>query len=76
MQLTIQTGHQTHVLVTTRLANYSVLFEPDDDLITLMGLGLCEEFSTLQFPDPNERFAIAAYLVAKQETNVYGNQDA
>jgi len=72
MNLNINTNHPSHIVINTRLGSYSVLFEPDDDTITLIGRGVTEEASTLQFPDPNERFAIAAYLVAKLETNVYG----
>jgi hypothetical protein len=72
VKLAIRTNHPSHIIVNTELASYSVLFEPNSDDITLIGPGIHEEAYTFQFPD-EDRLAIAAYLVAKLESAVYGD---
>ncbi len=73
MQLEIITSDPIHVVVRTSLAAYSIIYDETGDFIRFLGPGVSEEHSTLDFPDPTEHFAIAAYLVARLESAVYGS---
>lgn len=69
MQLTLRQVHQA-VHVTTRLSTYTVFIWEDD--VKLVGVGVEEEYFRSDFPKDAEPLAIAAFLVAQLETEVYG----